>query len=333
MYYLLVFFLFLIFSAVGTGSIIVSRIFLKNRNKFKHTSINLLPPTNNLIAHRGCPQYCPENTLEGFEFAYMNGHSWLEMDVQITNDNKLVIFHDDTLERTTDGQGLLFEKKLSDLVHLNAGHRHGNGNGNNNGNNNGNGQLSGVTYKIPTLGAVLEKFKTRKVVLNLELKVPEVLVAGSEKSIQYKKRLVDKFCKKIIKYKGQEFQIIVSSFDVNMLFSVYEKLSSEHKKYITFSALCEDYKQIETYQKSNIFKYCGIDRDLVTKDMVEKFNNNGISVLVFTVNDKYDIEEFRKMGVYGIFTDGVLPNSVSPKSVSPKSVSPNNTDLSHKNDL
>ena len=64
-----------------------------------------LSPNPELIAHRGGPVYEPENTMAAFRHAIAAGADWLEFDVQRTRDGVLVVFHDESVERTTDGSG------------------------------------------------------------------------------------------------------------------------------------------------------------------------------------------------------------------------------------
>ncbi len=75
-----------------------------------------------LIAHRGGSKRWPENTLLSFEHAYDLGYRWIETDVQLTRDGEIVIFHDTTLERTTNGQGAVSDHTLAELKPLDAGH-------------------------------------------------------------------------------------------------------------------------------------------------------------------------------------------------------------------
>lgn len=74
-----------------------------------------------VIGHRGAAAHAPENTLAGFACAARLGVRWIELDVQLTADGLPVVFHDDRLERTTDGHGLLVEASLADLRRLDAG--------------------------------------------------------------------------------------------------------------------------------------------------------------------------------------------------------------------
>ena len=74
-----------------------------------------------IIGHRGASMYAPENSASSLKLASSMGIEWIETDVQITLDNKLVIFHDEKLERTSTGDGFLALKKFSELKKLDIG--------------------------------------------------------------------------------------------------------------------------------------------------------------------------------------------------------------------
>ena len=74
-----------------------------------------------IIGHRGASMYAPENSASSLKLASLMGIEWIETDVQITLDNKLVIFHDEKLERTSNGEGFLALKKFSELKKLDIG--------------------------------------------------------------------------------------------------------------------------------------------------------------------------------------------------------------------
>ena len=65
-----------------------------------------------LIGHRGYPALCPENTLASFEGAMQAGCDMIELDVTLTKDRKVVVIHDDTLDRTTNGKGPVSSRPL-----------------------------------------------------------------------------------------------------------------------------------------------------------------------------------------------------------------------------
>jgi len=73
------------------------------------------------IAHRGGAKLWPENTVFAFEKAYELGIRWIETDVHLSSDGHVMVFHDHTLERTTDGVGPIKERTLEELRGLDAG--------------------------------------------------------------------------------------------------------------------------------------------------------------------------------------------------------------------
>jgi glycerophosphoryl diester phosphodiesterase len=94
-----------------------------------------------LIAHRGGAVEAPENTLAAFRYSLALGIRWFELDVQMSRDGALVVFHDETLDRTTNGDGPIGSLTLEDLRRLDAGSWFGS-------------QYAGE--RIPTLREVLE---------------------------------------------------------------------------------------------------------------------------------------------------------------------------------
>jgi glycerophosphoryl diester phosphodiesterase len=113
------------------------------------------------FAHRGGSALAPENTLVAFEKGLSYGADALELDVHPTRDGEIVVFHDDTLDRTTDGSGRVSGFTLDDLRQFDAGYRFT--------------PDAGATYPfrgqgvmIPTLAEVYDRFSTARV--NIEIK-------------------------------------------------------------------------------------------------------------------------------------------------------------------
>jgi len=74
-----------------------------------------------VIAHRGASSYAPENTLAAFDLALEMGARHIELDVHLTADGRIVVIHDDKVDRTTDGTGAVAAQTLADLRKLDAG--------------------------------------------------------------------------------------------------------------------------------------------------------------------------------------------------------------------
>jgi len=105
-------------------------------------------------AHRGASQYAPENTLPAFALALEQGAEGVEFDVQLSADGELVLIHDETLDRTTDGVGKVAHRSLAELRRFDASA--------------GRAGFAGVG--IPTLGEALDLLAPTAVRINIELK-------------------------------------------------------------------------------------------------------------------------------------------------------------------
>ena len=133
-----------------------------------------------VVGHRGAMGYCPENTLASFERGLELGADWIELDVHLSADGALIVIHDETLERTTNGHGLVREHTLAELRQLDAG----------------DGQ------RLMTLDEVLEWAAERNTVVDIEIKNAPVYYDGIEDAVVLAvtgARMVD--------------QVIVISFD------------------------------------------------------------------------------------------------------------------------
>jgi glycerophosphoryl diester phosphodiesterase len=105
-----------------------------------------------VIAHRGASSYAPENTFAAFDLAIRMGVRHIELDVEATNDGHIVVIHDDTVDRTTNGTGPVTSHNLAALQALDAGSWFG-------------AQFSGE--RIPVFDEVLRRYKGRVHILNL----------------------------------------------------------------------------------------------------------------------------------------------------------------------
>ncbi|WP_338022845.1 glycerophosphodiester phosphodiesterase family protein [Bacillus weihaiensis] len=110
-----------------------------------------------IIGHRGFAGKYPENTMVSFEAAVDAGADGIELDVQMTKDGEIVVIHDETVDRTTDGNGYVKNFSLEDISLLDASFTYK--------------QFTGMV-KVPTLKEVLEWGRTfPTLILNIELKM------------------------------------------------------------------------------------------------------------------------------------------------------------------
>ena len=77
-----------------------------------------------VIAHRGASHYAPENTKAAIELAAKQGATWIEIDLQMTRDDNIVVIHNSTVTKRTDGSGKVIKMGLADIRRLDAGSWH-----------------------------------------------------------------------------------------------------------------------------------------------------------------------------------------------------------------
>ena len=153
-----------------------------------------------ILGHRGVPGAAPENTLAGFQEAVRLGADGIELDVHLSSDGEIVVIHDERLERTTDGTGLVAEKSLGELEELNAAAKFGRG---------------FEAQKIPTLDRVFDVVGDACRLINIEIKSGVVLYPRIEE------KLVE-----LVRRRGVQRKVIFSSFNHYSLVAL-KKLAPE----------------------------------------------------------------------------------------------------------
>jgi glycerophosphoryl diester phosphodiesterase len=107
-----------------TKALLISLLFfLCSGSLTKAQTSQVTMPQRGLCAHRGCMDTHPENTLPAFQQAIALGAQMIEFDIQLTKDSALVIMHDETVDRTTDGKGNVSELTLAEIRRLDAGRK------------------------------------------------------------------------------------------------------------------------------------------------------------------------------------------------------------------
>ncbi|WP_422479027.1 glycerophosphodiester phosphodiesterase [Pleomorphochaeta sp. DL1XJH-081] len=241
--------------------------------------------TMKVYAHRGFSGRYPENTMVAFEKAAEAGCDGIELDVQLTRDGQLVVIHDETVDRTTDGSGLVSAYSMAELGKLNAS-----------------SPLPAYTAitRIPSFEEYCAwAASTAGVVTNVELK----------SSVIYYPDLERKALDMVIRY-GLEGRVFFSSF--NHLSILEIKRMAPH---IPCGALVEQQglKYAGYYCEKFGFDYFHPGRPSVTKESVAECHAHGIAVNVWTVNTVDDYRMMEAIGVDGVFTNYPGKNSTSPR--------------------
>jgi glycerophosphoryl diester phosphodiesterase len=138
---------------------------LFSRPAAEHSYFSALPSGVQVIGHRGGAGLRPEETLEAFDHAARLGADILEMDVRATADGTIVVLHDATLERTTDGTGPVAEMSLEALRGLDAGYRWTDDGGRSY-------PYRGKGIRVPTLAEVYQRHARMRMVVEMKVRTP-----------------------------------------------------------------------------------------------------------------------------------------------------------------
>ena len=230
---------------------------------------------NKIIGHRGASMFAPENSASSLEVAYSQGLEWIETDVQITLDNKLVIFHDEKLERTSNGEGFLALKKLSELKELDIGNWFSE-------------EFTGE--KILTFVEFLNLIKKYEFSLQLEIKH----MHGKETEI------VDEVVNQIQPYLGYfKDKLFVSSFSERCL-RLFSKKLPQIPLALALSFVPKNPDLLANEVGVDILHF---GDEFVDDHSLGKLKNSKTEFAVATVNDKKRAEFLLNNGVQTILTD------------------------------
>jgi glycerophosphoryl diester phosphodiesterase len=228
-----------------------------------------------VIAHRGFSGQAPENTLAAFRKAIDAGSDAIEFDVRFSKDGHLVLIHDDTVDRTTEGKGKVSELTLEELKKLDAGSWKG---------------TAFTGERIPTLKEALDLARGR-ILLDIEIKDGD---QGSRSMVD----LADLTLEAVQKA-GMEGQVLFSSFDRGAVERVRTRAPHIPVAYLT------DKPWSSPLEASGgmPLRILDVRRSSVNPANVALARQGGIRVLVWTANTPEDMEKLVTLGVDGIITD------------------------------
>lgn len=218
------------------------------------------------IAHRGASAYTPEDTIIAFQRALEMDADALGIDVHVCKSGEVVVIHDNTLKRVTNGRGHVRDKTLAELKQL---------------------VVEGGA-KIATLEETID-FVDRKMKLDIELKEK-----GCAKSTY-----------KIIKNAIEKYGWVYDDFFISSFIrSELETMKSFDSK-IQLSVLFNWISQFGAFRFAKKIGAYSINPSLgiTNKKLVECAHNEGLKVFVWTVNEEKDIARMKLLGVDGIFSD------------------------------
>ncbi|TKD72661.1 glycerophosphodiester phosphodiesterase [Pseudalkalibacillus hwajinpoensis] len=227
------------------------------------------------VAHRGASGYAPENTMAAFEKSVEMKADYFELDVQLTKDGELIVIHDTSVDRTTNGSGKVKDMTLEELKHLDAGSWFGE-------------EFAGE--KLPTLGEVLDAYRGKSGIL-IELKSPSLYPGIEEKvAAELAKRNMDK---------PHNNKVIVQSFDHESVETLHSILPSVPTGVlVSYTMSDEQLNEVARYSD-----YVNPGKWLITSDFVDRIHENGMEAQAWTVRDIDSVDPLLEAGVDGIITD------------------------------
>ncbi|MDQ0657358.1 glycerophosphodiester phosphodiesterase family protein [Paenibacillus sp. W2I17] len=212
---------------------------------------------NNLcVAHRGFSSIAPENTMAAFLMAMERPEvQWMELDVQLSRDGVPVVIHDFTVDRTTNGKGLVRETDWADLQRLDAG------------------AWKNKSYKgerIPALSELLDR-SCGRVRLNIELKTQGDMYQGLPAAVIHE-----------VRKRHMQNDVVITSFEPAALIEV-KKLAPEIQTGLIIDARPGD---LLTALRQMNCTFLSIGYTNVDKSLMNEMRSAGIRVMAWTVDDK-----------------------------------------------
>ncbi len=236
------------------------------------------------IAHRGGALLAPEETLAAFDAAREAGAHALELDLHLSADGELVVFHDRTLDRTTDGVGPLAEKTLAELRTLNAGATFRGPDGGY--------PYRGEPVRIPTFDEVLDAHPG--IPLFVEMKVPEAALP---------------LCR-AIRAAGREDEVLVAAFSGDALAEfrgacpgVATGAAPGEAVWFVLLALLRLPGLHAAPPEALLFPEAVGPLRVAAPTFLRAARRAGLPLLIWTVNDRSDMIRLLDLGVDGILTD------------------------------
>ena len=259
-----------------------------------HTSLFVIPNHNPfIIGHRGAGNLAPENTLASFRMALEMGLDGVELDMQLSKDKQVVIFHDFDLARVTNGAGAVNEKTLSELKELDVGSKFSD---------------KFVGERIPTFEEVL-RLTSGKMILVSELKANTLKSNGLEEIVV-----------EIIRKHDAFDWVVIGSFNPVALWRIKKIEPRITTSFIFRSHNPNNPALTEGIPRLFIQEWVrrGL-RKIIKPDFLEpeynvdpmtlsRLSSRGYPMLFWTVNTEEGLEKILKFNPWGIITDD--PNLV-----------------------
>lgn len=225
-----------------------------------------------IYAHRGASGYAPENTLESFKLAMEMGADGFELDVHVSRDGELIVIHDETVDRTTNGTGRIMDMTLQQIKALDASSH----------------MEKYAGARIPTLEEVYSLIQGTDLLINCELKTD---------AIQYPD--IEKKCLDLARRMGVEGQLLYSSFNHYTLMQLKTLDPAVSTGALYSNAIYEPWNYVRPLGIDNIHPHWA---NLYIPGLIEGCLKNGVGINPWTVNDEQVMKHCLHHGI-GIITN------------------------------
>jgi len=242
------------------------------------------PPHLSLQAHRGAAGLAPENTLAAFRMAIELGADAAEMDLQATKDGVVVVIHDDTVDRTTDGRGRIGDLTLAEIKRLDAGAKF---------------EAAFRGERVPTLRELIDLVKAsgnHRFRLNLEIKFAE----GREgQPADLEERVLA-----VLRETGFLDRVITQSF-YHPSAAKMKQLAPSIPTGILVGQRRQPADPVAAVHQHRV-DYYAPHHSLVTPDLLWTLHQAGIPVVTWTVNEPADMRRLIASGLGALPGDGMI---------------------------
>ncbi|MEI2633453.1 MULTISPECIES: glycerophosphodiester phosphodiesterase [Bacillus] len=228
-----------------------------------------------IFAHRGASGQFPENTMLAFEKGIEAGAHGIELDVQLTKDGRIVVIHDERLDRTTSLKGFVKDTAYDVIKTANAAANHN--------------QMDN-DIKVPLLEDVLSWAEKKNFLINIELKNSVIRYEGMEEKVL-----------KAVKRFNIEERIILSTFNHESLALCARLAPHIERAALTSDVLYQADRYITSIPASGY--HPKLNSPATADKVLKKMRNSSIKVRPYTVNRPEDMKRLFEAGADGIFTD------------------------------
>lgn len=236
-----------------------------------------------LYAHRGSSLLAPENTAPAFELALSSGADVMEIDVRMSRDGQVIVIHDETIDRTCNGQGFVRELSLKDIKQYNAAHHFT--------------DLQGIRWqdkevRLMTLGEMFERFPNTPINIDIKDNLSEAACAVAS----------------VIEQHERMDTTNVGSFH-SLALSEFRKRLPDVTTSAGQSEVAKLYFQRRLFRKP-VFQYLQIPTrykglPLATRGFIKHAKQRDIKIVFWTINELKTMQQLIDSGATGFVTDRI----------------------------